>query len=109
MTEVQSPLEPASDVPISPAENGAGSPSIVQQQEVALNLEWSRLSERLSQLKADEKAIAIGRRNALVLAAESRKGVVKERKEVLAQMNTAKRLLAAHKRLREPTRRKVAK
>jgi hypothetical protein len=109
--ETRPPSEPASDEPVGAGENGAGSPSpsAVEQHEAMLTVEWAKLSERFAQLKADEIAVAIERRNALNLAAESKKKIVAERLQIGDEMERVRRLLAAHKRLKNPVRRKVAK
>jgi hypothetical protein len=86
--------------------SGASTPSLVDQQRVALSVEWSKLSERLAQLKADEQAIATGRANAIQFAAESRAKVVAERKAVVAEMERTRRLIGAHDRVRTTRKRK---
>jgi hypothetical protein len=114
MTTVQSPLpethppslEPSAS-PTSPAgETGGSTPSAVDQHEevggfgesagastverveVMLTVEWTKLSEELPMSKLVEAA------------ARSRRQFVEK------EMDRVRRLLAAHKRLREPIRRK---
>jgi hypothetical protein len=78
----QSPKEPASDVPESAAANGAGSPSSVQQHEIALDLEWTHLKEELPKAEAAKKAADA------------------HLKRVRLELEAARQLVAHHRRLR---------
>lgn len=80
--------EPVPDVPLEDAENGAGSPSAVASAEAALILQFTHLQESVPALE--------------LWAKES----LKRLRDAKAEMEDIERLLRAHKRLREPVRRK---
>lgn len=82
------PSEPSVEAPSGAVAEADGSPSAVEQHEAALTVEWAKLSEELPRAKAAEQEAA------------------KHRRQVAAEMDRIKRLLAVHKRLREPIRRK---
>lgn len=84
------PLSPVPDVPLEDAENsGAGSsPSAVASAEAALILQFTHLQESLPALE--------------LWAKES----LKRLRDAKAEMADIERLLRAHKRLREPVKRK---
>jgi hypothetical protein len=87
----QAPLSESASVPQQAVQSAVGadsSPSAVERVEEMLTVEWAKLSEELPMAKQVEAT------------ARSRRQFVEH------EMDRVRRLLAAHKRLREPIHRK---
>ena len=82
------PDRPSEEPERAAAPEGDGSPSAVEQHEIALTQEWARLIAELPNVKFAEGV------------------AVSQRRFIQAEMERVRRLLAVHKRLREPIRRK---
>lgn len=102
------PLSESASVPQQSVQSAVGvdSPSAVEAHEAALTVEWARLSDLRSTLKTLDATYAEQHRQHLESYAQMRTSNRTQRQEVTAEMERIERLLRAHKRLREPVRRR---
>lgn len=89
MTETQTTLlEPSVEEPaVQLAPTADGSPSAVEQQEIALIRRHAELNDALPEMKAIEAA------------------AIEQRRTAMAEMAVIERLLRAHKRIKSPRKR----